>query len=261
MQQAMAAGPPAIPPPDAALLDLILRPGAPALASLPPVLALPAPALGDLPALLARTPAPAHEHGQYVDFDTDIRYFRASPLYTGAPNVVWAPDLRRPAPTLVERLGLRRRVRMLSWHTHPLPAAAAAWPAACPSLGDLCTISLLPHDRRSRLHMVGAASGVDALVIAQPPPGGFAEIAWSARGRPPVRLRRRRFGWLHDMRRRWQERRTPSPYDEEFVDSYRRFLAGVAAMFGLGYYQAENHPAPGRPLVLRRVEPVENICA
>lgn len=245
---------------DAALLDLLLGADVPELAALPPVLILPAAALGDLPMVLAGTLTPACEHGQYVDFDADMWRFRSSPLYSGVEHAVLAPDLHRRAPALVERLGLRRRVRALSWHTHPHPPATAIWPAASPSLGDLVTISLLPHDRRSRLHMVGAASGADAIVVARPPADGFPTLASSAWFRPPVRLRRRRLRWLQEVRRGWLDRQAPPLQDPHFDAAYRRLLARLAAPFGLVYYHAEERLIPGRPLLLRRVEPAGEEC-
>lgn len=249
----------ALPPHDAALLDLLLAREPPDLAALPPTLVVPAAALGDLPALLARTPAPLDEHGQYIDFDADMWRFRSSPLYPGAAHTVLAPDLRRPGPTVVERLQLRRRVRALSWHTHPHLGDAAPWPAACPSVGDLVTISLLPRGYRSRVHLVGAVSGTDAIVIARPPADGFLALSWSAHGRPPVQAHRRRSHWLHDLRRRWQEHLAPPPADPRFGLAYRGLLAYAASLFGLAYYQADASPRAGEPLVLRRIEPVDGL--
>jgi hypothetical protein len=237
------------------LLDLILEPHVPDLAALPPILALPLVALGDLPAVLAHSPAPSNEYGQYVDFDADLWRFRPSPIYAGTPHAVLAPDLLRHKPALMERLLLLRRVRAVSWHTHPNPAPALIWPPSCPSLGDLATISLLPIGYRSRLHVVAAAGETDAIVVARPPAGGFPALHWSVRGRPPVRIHRRRVRWLQDVRSRWQNGSAPAPAGPRFAAAYRRFLARAAAEFGLAYYHADGAPLPDRPLILHRVEP------
>lgn len=237
------------------ILALLLAPGFPSPIDLPNHLSLPAVLLGDLPALLGGSCAPAEERGQFIDFDADLWRCHASPVYLGAPHAVLAPDLRRRAPSLTERLRLRRRVPALSWHSHPATAVGSApWPLSCPSLGDLATISLLPPPCRSRLHLIGAPGSIDALVIARPPRGEMAMAGWSAWGRPPVRLHRRRVRWLQDGRRRWQEQEAPTAGTSGFAAAYRGFLAGVAAAFGMAYYHADTVPAPGAPLLLRRVE-------
>lgn len=241
---------------DTTLLDLLLGPEPADARMLPPALLVPPDALGEMPALLARRPALLNEHGQYLDFDADLWRFRSSALYAGSAHALLAPDLRRPPPAIIDRLGLRRRFRAVSWHTHPATGSGSPWPRSSPSLDDLVTISLLPPGCRSRLHVVGAAGGIDAVVVCRPPAGSLPPVSWSPRhGRPPVRVHRRRLRWLQRTRAGWQRERAPAPTDPGFAAAYRRLLAAAVLGLGLACYHADEEPAPGRPLMLALVEP------